>query len=234
MAEEKALPGVKIRVQLSPEDRRAVKEAISHIKGGYERALGAAARDTLRAARVRIVDAIFKDVKLRKNQIFSGSRESPVKATHLGQVAKTGGGEIVISGKRLPLAWFNPKQTVGRLVKGRRVGRKVKYDHPVRGKGRSTIESNPPGRPAFVAPVKGKGAGGTAGQIGRMTVYRRRSLKGRQLSQLRGPSIPAITLRKDEFTMAKQDMLPVFRKNLDSQVDRLLQRRARVLAKRAF
>lgn len=201
-----------VRVQFDRRQLRAAKRIIGDMPVRLARVKGRAIRRTTTALRTRVVRAIAEDLPVKQSDLFKrGSKRRPViESLKRGRSMGRGSpqiieGRIEVTGERLPLGRFTPRQ-----LKGRGVSYKVRKQG-----GRTKIEDG-----AFL--VRFSSADGLTGETkSRVAVVKRRDDGG--LSELRGPSVPhAAENRPDIKAILKSEGEALLLKNMQQQLDFVL------------
>lgn len=191
---------VEFSVEVEKRSLRRTTAELLGVRDGMPRAISGTIKRSTNTVRSRTVRALARNLGVKNSDIYKrGASRRPVRQFTTPQpLADTG--HIQITGKRLPLSRFKPRQTAQ--------GVSYKVDR----RGRRRVEGS------FLLRT-------SSGHLG---VFRRRGPKSRKLVELFGPSVPHVAQNDDTVKNIVDVQAPqILEKNLASQVDRLLSRRRR-------
>ncbi len=199
-------------IQLNPRQVRELERILGRNSVGFARAKGTAIKRTLTTVRTRTVRAITSEIAIKQKAIYErNNRRKPIveKLERHGVGGAVSGARIEITGRRIPLGRFSPKQHWRKGKTQGRVRSAVSYKIEKNGKRKRVKED------LFLVEF----ASGFKGIMER---------EGRDRLPLKmkfGPSIPQVA--EDSPAMRKLiniDAGAALEKNMGSQIDRFMRK----------
>lgn len=191
-----------VTVSLDDVTYAKLRADLDHIQGGAQKAMQSAVYRTAKWAQTHIARGLAKELGMKRSDLL--------KQTRYGRVAvykRPESASVIVTGKRIPVFRFGARPN------------KPQHKNPPRGGASWKIGARARTRDqrAFVAMTKS----------GHLSVWKRDGRKSLPITQLFGPSIPQVAITQPDINrIYKVDATPVLVKNLESQVDRLLNRKA--------
>lgn len=193
-----------ITVALDERSYAELRQFLDHIDGARQKAIQSAVYRTAKWAQTHVARGLAKELGMKRADL--------VRQTRYGRVAvykRPDSATVIVTGRRIPVFRFKARPAEPRHKNPPRNGVSWRI-----GKRRRTRS-----RRAFVAQMPS----------GHISVFKRPVLSKTSLPiiQLFGPSIPHVAIERPVINrIYKVEAQPVLLKNLASQVDRILQRKA--------
>lgn len=177
----------KPNIRFDPRQMDEVKQLLRAMPKAGPRLVARALKRTLRAARTKVVDAIWSELMLKKSDLFQrNNRRRPIQEKLNRRGGQVAGAEINITGRRIPVSKFRARQLKrGVSYRISRAGSRAKIPDAFVTKFRSGHEA--------VAARRGP-----AQRTQRVAAGERRSAEPPMI-ELYGPSIPHVAGRRGEI-----------------------------------